>query len=47
MVLKKQLRWGEIEKFFAQLPPCLVGMEACGSEDDWARVINGLVKKFG
>ena len=40
VVLKKQLRRGAIEKFFAQLPPCLVGMEACGSAHHWARVIN-------
>ena len=40
VVLKKQLRRGAIEKFFAQLPPCLVGIEACGSAHHWARVIN-------
>ena len=39
VVLKKQLRRGALEKFFAQLPPCLVGMEACGSAHHWARVI--------
>jgi transposase len=39
VVLKKQLRRGALERFFAQLPPCLVGMEACGSAHHWARVI--------
>ena len=39
VVLKRQLRRGAVEKFFAQLPSCLVGMEACGSAHHWARVI--------
>jgi transposase len=39
VVLKRQLRRAALEKFFAQLPPCLVGMEACGSAHYWARVI--------
>jgi transposase len=39
VVLRRQLRRGQVEKFFAQLPPCLVGMEACGSAHHWARVI--------
>jgi transposase len=41
VVLTKQLRRAALEKFFAQLPPCLVGMEACGSAHHWARVIGG------
>ena len=39
VVLKRQLRRGQLEKFFAELPPCLVGMEACGSAHHWARAI--------
>ena len=39
VVLRRQLRRGGLEKFFAELPPCLVGMEACGSAHHWARVI--------
>ncbi len=39
VVVRRQLRRGAVEKFFAQLPPCLVGMEACGSAHHWARVI--------
>src|SRR5262245_35871864 len=39
VVLRRQLRCGAVEKFFAQLPPCLVGMEACGGAHHWARVI--------
>jgi transposase len=38
-VLRRQLRRQAVEKFFAQLPPCTVGMEACGSAHHWARVI--------
>ena len=38
-ILRKQLRRGAVEKFFAKLPPCTVGMEACGSAHHWARVI--------
>jgi transposase len=40
VVLKRQLRRATLERFFAQLPPCLVGMEACGSAHHWARVIS-------
>ena len=39
-VLQRQLRRGQVEKFFAQLPPTLVGLEACGSAHHWARVID-------
>jgi transposase len=39
VVLRRQLRRGQIEKFFAQLAPTKVGAEACGSAHHWARVI--------
>ena len=29
-VLRKQLRRNQVAAFFANLPACLVGMEACG-----------------
>lgn len=35
--LKKQLKRAQVLPFFANLPPCLVGMEACGSAHYWAR----------
>lgn len=41
VVVRRQLRRGQVEKFFAQLPPCEVGMEACGSAHHWARMIEG------
>jgi transposase len=35
--LRKQLRRSETAKFFANLYPCLIGMEVCGSAHHWAR----------
>jgi len=40
-VLKKQLKREQMTMFFANLPPCLVGMEACGSAHHWARKLQG------
>jgi transposase len=39
VVLRKQLRRAQVLGFFAKLPPCLVGMEACGTSHHWAREI--------
>jgi len=39
-VLRKQLRRNEMAKFFANLEPCLIGMEACGSAHYWARKLS-------
>lgn len=36
-VLRKQLRREQVAAFFANLPPCLIGIEACGSAHHWAR----------
>jgi transposase len=36
-VLRKQLTRQQLPLFFANLPPCLIGMEACGSAHFWAR----------
>ena len=35
-VLRKKLARGKVRAFFASLPPCPVGMEACGSAHHWA-----------
>jgi transposase len=40
--VRRQLRRGEVIRFFASLTPCLVGMEACASSHYWAREIRGL-----
>lgn len=37
VVLKKQLKRDQVATFFANLPSCRIGMEACGSAHHWAR----------
>src|SRR5262245_35128616 len=39
VVVARKLRRKEVLAFFAKLPPCLVGMEACGSAHYWGREI--------
>ena len=39
VVLQRRLGRKAVEKLFARLSPCTVGMEACGSAHHWARVI--------
>jgi len=41
VVVRKQLRRDQVAIFFANLPACLVGMEACGSAHHWARKLQG------
>ncbi len=41
-VLRKKLRRAKLMPFFADLPPCLVGMEACASAHHWARELQAL-----
>ena len=38
-VVARKLKRKEVLVYFAKLPPCLVGMEACGSAHYWAREI--------
>jgi transposase len=42
VALRKQLKRHQIVAFFAQMPPCLVGMEACGGAHFWARKLTEL-----
>ncbi|GAA0431893.1 IS110 family transposase [Aeromonas salmonicida] len=35
-ILKRQLKWEQMLSFFSNLPPSLIGMEACGSDHYWA-----------
>jgi transposase len=42
VAVQRQLRRAEVVKFFAGLPPCLIGMEACGTSHYWARQIGAL-----
>ena len=36
-VLRKRIRRGQVISFFAQLPRCLIGIEACATAHYWAR----------
>jgi hypothetical protein len=42
VVVRRQLHRQQMLKFFEQLPPCLVGMEACGTAHYWARELSAL-----
>ena len=42
VVVRRQLRRGQVMKFFLALPPCLVGMEACATAHYWARELTKL-----
>jgi transposase len=44
-VLRQRLTRARLLKFFAKLPPCLVGMEACASSHHWARELIALGHK--
>lgn len=41
VVVCKQLKRNEMAKYFANLEPCLISMEACGSAHHWARKLGG------
>jgi len=41
-VLRKQLKRKDVMSFFANLELCLIGMEACGSAQYWARKLTAL-----
>ena len=41
-VLRQRLTRGRMLKFFAKLPPCLIGIEACASAHYWARELIAL-----
>ena len=42
VVVRRQLRRGQVIAFFEFLPPCLVGMEACATSHHWARELTKL-----
>ena len=42
VVIRQQLKRGQVEKFFAKLAAAVVGMEACGGAHHWGRVLQGL-----
>src|SRR5476649_1735008 len=43
VVIRRRVGRAKVLEFFAGLPPCLVGMEACATAHQWAREL----KKFG
>jgi transposase len=42
IIARRELRRGDVLKFFKGLSPCLVGLEACGTAHHWAREIAAL-----
>lgn len=42
VAVKKTLSRGKLLEFFANLPPCLIGMEACIGARHWARTLRAL-----
>ena len=41
-VLRRQLRRDQVAPFFANLPPCRIGTEACSSAHHWVRKLQAL-----
>jgi transposase len=39
VVLRRQIHRGQMRGLFVNLPPCLIGMEACASAHYWARTL--------
>jgi transposase len=37
IAVRKQLRRAQVLPFFVKLPPCVIGMEACGTSHHLAR----------
>jgi transposase len=42
VLIRRQVRRGQVLKFFASLPPCLVGIEACASAHHCSRELQSL-----
>ena len=42
MVVRRQLKRRQVLAFFAKLPPCLIGIEACASSHYWARELQAV-----
>ena len=46
-VLRKTVRRERLMELVARLPPCLIGMEACGGAHEWARKFQGHGPRVG
>jgi transposase len=42
VVVRRSLRRGQVLTWFARQPPCLIGLEACGTSTYWARELTAL-----
>jgi len=42
VLLRRALRRAQVALFFSNLPPCLIGMEACSSAHWWARKLEAM-----
>src|ERR1700722_541964 len=42
VMIRKRVSRSKMLEFFAELPPCLVGIEACPSAHHWGRELAGL-----
>jgi transposase len=42
VVVRRSLRRNQLLAWFAKLPPCLIGIEACGTANHWARELTAL-----
>lgn len=42
VTVQRKLRRAEVERFFARLPACVVGIEACGGAHYWGRLLQRL-----
>ena len=45
VAVRRQLRRAQVLAFFAKLPPCLIGIEACATAHHWARELAALGHK--
>ena len=39
VILRRKLQRAEVARFFADLAPCVVGIEACATAHHWGRLI--------
>src|SRR6202051_4930242 len=42
VMMRKRLRRSQVLAFFAEIPPCLIGLEACATAHHWARELIAL-----
>ena len=42
VVIRKRISRAKMQEFFANLPPCMVGIEVCPSAHHWGRELAGL-----